>query len=64
MREILSIDDVEVYAVMACLLIQEGADMNSLGIMGLTSSQTLAIGETFNPSVIKTIRTFADKYAG
>ena len=67
MRETLSKeknDDVAVYTVIACFLIQEGADMTSLGFMGLTSSQTLAIGETISPTVIKTIRMFADKHAG
>ena len=57
-------DNVEVYTVIACFLIQEGADMTSLGFMGLTSFQTLAIGETVNPTVINTIRMFADKHAG
>ena len=60
----LSGEDVEVYTVIACLLIREGADMNSLGLMGFSSSQALAIGEAVNPTVIKTIRMYGEKYAG
>ena len=63
MREKLSRDDVEVRTVVGCFLIQEGADMNSPGFMGLTLSQALAIGESAHPW-IKATRAFADEHVG
>ena len=64
MQQIISNKDIEVYTVIACLLIQEGADVSGLGLMGSSSSQTLAIGESINPAVMKTIRSFAENYSG
>lgn len=63
-RKIISNEDVEVHTVIACLLIQEGAHLSGLGLMGLNSSQTLAIAEAINPTVMKIIKDFAEKYSG
>ena len=64
MKQKLLSSDVETHTVIACFLIQEGADVDGLGLVGLTSTQTLAIGEALNATVIKTIKTFAENYAG
>lgn len=64
MKQALQNDDVDTRIVLACFLIQEGADMNELGLLGLSTLQTLAISEAINAPLTTMVKEFAEKFAG
>ena len=64
MKQLLSNDDIDTRVVIACFLIQEGADMSQMGFLGLSSTQTLAISAAVNSQLMSIVKQFAEKYAG
>ena len=55
-------DDADIRLVIACFLIQEGADMKQISMLGLSDTQTLAMIGATNATVSTVVKEFCGKY--
>ena len=57
-------EDVDIRTLISCFFILEGADMSQLGLLGLSSSQTLALSGAVNAPLMSKVKEFTEKFAG